>query len=454
MSSAVLSDRRLLPALAGRRPRPFVAVAAIAALATIVYFVFVAPIHQVDLQVFLKAGGDVLHGRDPYSSTESETIRTNAAFVYPVAVAWWFAPLSVLGSASHVVYAVASLIAIAVACWWARPGQPMITALVLLSSCAVIGLQDGSVNPWLLLGLIAAWRWRDRPVVCGLGVAALIVCKLFLWPVFGWLLLSRRYRAAGVSAVVAGVTLVAGWVFGPLGTHGYATMLHVLSGLEAPHTAGLSGLLIHWHASLNVATVLATALALLVLGATGWRLRRRGIGAECEQLVFGGAVVAALLASPIVWHHYYLLLAAPLLVASRSIWPYILLSFASWAAAAPHPSTSGHTAVGYVLGLGGISLIALVAGLHAWRHPAASDRPVVARVRAAAGAAKPVAAVAALAVLVVVGMSALERVSVSGGWGALVTLVETAGVLAYVWSKRSEAPQAEPLRSGLKSGVV
>jgi hypothetical protein len=441
MPPAVLTRPRLR-SLPDPRPHPFVAVAAIATLATIVYFVFVAPLHQVDLQVFLKAGRDVLHGQDPYSGTQSETIRSNAAFVYPVTVAWWFAPLSALGSAGHVVYAVASLGAIAVSCWWARPGQPLIAVLVLLSSCAVIGLQDGSVNPWLLLGLIAAWRWRDRPAPCGLAVAALIVCKLFLWPVLVWLLLSRRYRAAGVSVGLAGLTLGAGWILGPLDTHGYATMLHVLSGLEAPHTAGLSGLLIHWRASLDVATVLATVLALLVLGATGWQMRRCGTraGAGREPLVFGGAVVAALLASPIVWHHYYLLLAAPLLVAARSLWPYVGLSFASWAAAAPHPSTTVHTVVGYILSLGGISLIAAIVGWHAWRHPALRGRAPLARLVMAARAAKPVAVVAAAVLAVAALVSALERVSVSSGWGALVAVVETGGVLAYVWSKRSEVP--------------
>ncbi len=170
------------------------------------------------------------------------------------------------------------------------------------------------MNPWLLLGLIAAWRWRDRPVAGGLAVAALVICKLFLWPVLGWLLLSRRYRAAAVAMVVTGLTLGLGFTFGPLGGSAYASMLHVLSGLEAPHAAGLSGLLIHWHASLSLATVIATAIALLLLAAAGYQYRRGPQDDGREVLVFGAAVVAALFASPIVWHHYYLLLAAPLLL--------------------------------------------------------------------------------------------------------------------------------------------
>jgi hypothetical protein len=421
--------------------RRFLAAAALVLLAAAVYAAFVAPIRQVDLDVFLRAGQAVLHGHDPYSSTHSETIRTNAAFVYPLAVAWWFAPLSTIGG-SHLVYAIASLLAIGVSCWWARPGQPLIAALVLLSSAAVIGLQDGSVNPWLLLGLIAAWRWRDRPVAGGLAVAALVICKLFLWPVLGWLLLSRRYRSAATAMVVTGVTLAVGFTFGPLGSSAYASMLHVLSGLEAPHAAGLSGLLIHWHASLALATVIATGIALLLLAAAGYQYRRGPETGGREVLVFGAAVVAALFASPIVWHHYYLLLAAPLLLATRSVWPFVVLSLASWAAAAPHATTQVHTAIGYVLGLGGIGVIAVIAAVRAWRQSSSPDNALT-RAYGAIRAARPVAVVAALAVLVIVGVSVMQKVSVGGGWGALVTVVETAGVLAYIWSRRADSTQVE-----------
>jgi hypothetical protein len=441
MSATILSRPRST-LIAVPPQRRFLAAGALVLLGVAIYLVFVAPIRQVDLDVFLRAGQAVLHGHDPYSSTHSETIRTNAAFVYPVAVAWWFAPLSAIGSASHLIYAIASLLAIGLACWWARPGQPLIAALVLLSSAAVIGLQDGSVNPWLLLGLIAAWRWRDRPVVTGLVVAALIICKLFLWPVLGWLLLSRRYRATATAAVMTGVVLVAGFTFGPLRTSAYASMLHVLSGLEAPHAASLSGLLIHWHASLALATVIATAVALLLLAAAGYKYRRGPQNDGREVLVFGAAVVAALFASPIVWHHYYLLLAAPLLLATRSVWPFVVLSLASWAAAAPHATTQVHTAIGYVLGLGGIGVIAVIAAVRGWRQSSSIDNALT-RAFAAIRTARPVAVVAALAALTIVGVSVMQKVSVGGGWGALVTVVETAGVLAYVWSRRADSTQVE-----------
>ncbi len=97
MSTTVLS-RPSSSSVAEPSHRRLLAAAALVVLAAAVYAAFVAPIRQVDLDVFLRAGQAVLHGHDPYSSTHSETIRTNAAFVYPLAVAWWFAPLSTIGA--------------------------------------------------------------------------------------------------------------------------------------------------------------------------------------------------------------------------------------------------------------------------------------------------------------------------------------------------------------------
>lgn len=419
-------------------------------LAVTLYVVFVAPARQLDLDVFLRAGQAVLHGHNPYSSLQSETIRTNAAFVYPIAVAWWFAPLSALGSAGPVIYAFASICAICLACWWACPRKPLIAAAVLLSSCAIIGLQDGSVNPWLLLGLVAAWRWRDRPVASGVVLAALIVCKLFLWPMLGWLLLTRRYRSTAVAAGLAGTVLAAGWIFGPLGSRGYASMLHVLSGLEAPHAAGLSGLLLGWHASLGAATAMATGIGVVLLATTGYQFRRRSarvVGDRPEVVVFGTAVIASLLASPIVWHHYYLLLAAPLLLATQSVWPFVALSLVSWAAAAPHAGTPGHTAAGYVLGLGGIVVVAAIAALQTMNHrtpgaaaPSLAHTSALSRVIMTG---RPVAVVVGAMLLVALAISAVQKVPVGTAWGALVAVAEATGVLAYVWSRRSDSIQVD-----------
>ena len=137
------------------RRRPGLNFIALALVGFAVYYTFMGAIRPVDLDVFLRAGRAVVHGHNPYSGAHSRAIYTNNAFVYPLAVAWWFAPLTALGGAAHLVYAIASLSAVVLACWLARPQEPLIAALVLLSSCTVIGLQDGTVNSWLLLGLVS-----------------------------------------------------------------------------------------------------------------------------------------------------------------------------------------------------------------------------------------------------------------------------------------------------------
>ena len=419
--------------------RPWLVFLALALLGFAIYYVFVGAIRPVDLDVFLRAGKAVARGHDPYSGIHSHAIYSNNAFVYPLAVAWWFAPLSALGGAAHVSYAIASLAAIILACWLMRPNEPLIAALVLLSSSTVVGLQDGTLNAWLLLGLVVAWRWRELPVTTGAAVAVLIVGKLFLWPLFGWLLISRRYRAAGITVLLTGTTLVAGWIFGPLSFHSYTSMLHILSQIEVPHTSSLSGLLLHWHASLDLATAVATGTGLVLLGIAGYRVRRRPADAGSDARVYGTAVAAALLASPIVWHHYYLLLAVPLLVASRSVWPFVLLSLVSWVAAAPHTTSLDRTIEGYVLGMGGIGGIAALAltTLVLDRRTRLPELPGLVR-RRAGQAIRPVALAAALTILLVVAISALQRVLVDVAWGAAVTLVEVVAVLTFVWSRTAQ----------------
>ncbi len=80
--------------------------------------------------------------------------------------------------------------------------------------------------------------------------------------------------------------------------------------------------------------------------------------------------------------------------------------------------------------------------MRAWRRSPSPDNALT-RAYGAFKAARPVAVVAALAVLIIVVVSVMQKVSVRGGWGALVTVVETAGVLAYVWSRRADNAQVD-----------
>ena len=272
-------------------------------------------------------------------------------------------------------------------------------------------------------------------------MAILIICKLFLWPVLGWLLISRRYRAAGVASSLTGATLMAGWLCGPLDFRSYTSLLHVLSGIEAPHASSFSGLLLSWHASLSLATTVSTGTALVLLGLVGYWARRRQTSPGEDALAFGTAVLAALLASPIVWHHYYLLLTVPLVAVTRSVWPFVALSLASWVAAAPHTTSLDRTIEGYVLGIGGIAAISLIAVIRSWPQRRPPELTGVVMRPGARTAIGPVALATALTALLVGAISALQRVPVGVAWGPVVTLVEVVAVLAFVWARTTHQAQ-------------
>ena len=62
------------------------------------------------------------------------------------------------------------------------------------------GIADGAISPLLLLGAAAAWRYRNSLWRGAAAVAVLVVAKLFLWPLWLWLVYTRRYAAAAIAA--------------------------------------------------------------------------------------------------------------------------------------------------------------------------------------------------------------------------------------------------------------
>ena len=75
---------------------------------------------------------------------------------------------------------------------WLLGLRTLRAALVLLASCTLTGLQVGSLNPLLFVGLALFRRLRARPRAAAGVAALLVVAKLFLFPVLVGLLLARR----------------------------------------------------------------------------------------------------------------------------------------------------------------------------------------------------------------------------------------------------------------------
>jgi hypothetical protein len=314
------------------RPRVWVAALALF-VALVVIWRLTRRIQPWDALVLLRAGHDVVRGVSPYPHLHSSTVYGGHAFVYPYVSAWVMGPLGALPAhAGQLAYLALSTAALVAAWWLSATRSSVVLLCMLLSSTTIIALQIGSIEPLLLLGIVAAWRWRDRAVVCGLCLAAVMVAKVFLLPLIAWLVLARRWRAAGVAAGATAVLLLGGWLLGPIGAPDYFRMLGSLSAHESLQGWSLIGYLLHHGVARSSANHVAIAAAAAAIG-IGWLTQLR---TRSDAALIIACLGAALLASPVVWAHYFVLLwLLPLLTRLPRV-TSILLAISTWLVIVPH----------------------------------------------------------------------------------------------------------------------
>jgi alpha-1,2-mannosyltransferase len=269
-----------------------------------------------DLHTLWVAGRDVAHGVSPYP------------FVYPAPAAVMMTPIGVLpwraAVAVFFVLSVASMFG-ALRILGVRDWRCYGACLIALPTASAVGI--GTLSPMLALAAACVWRWRDRRAVVAAALTFAVVTKLFLWPLFVWLLATRRLRTAVASGVTAVAVTVGGWAV--IGFAGLTSYPHHLGGIATieeyksfstvafVHTLGLTGAVAH------AATL---AVGLTALGAVVLLARRPG----GELASFSAAIGAALLISPIVWVHYLVLLYVPIAVTRRRLGPLWLAPLALW----------------------------------------------------------------------------------------------------------------------------
>jgi alpha-1,2-mannosyltransferase len=200
----------------------------------------------------------------------------------------------------------------------------------------VIGeLSIGNVHLVLLGLLTTSWlglRRGDRQGdwVAGLALGIAAVIKVFPAVLLLWLVIVRRYRAAGAMLVGAAAFAV---VMLPItGLEPWRQFPTVLANLSAvtdttdtiSPTAWLSPVI-----GFALARWGVMAFGLLILVATAWRERRL----EVPSLSFAVAVVISVLIAPNVFHHYLAIFVLPFVIAlgagSRLSWlaiAYLLMS--------------------------------------------------------------------------------------------------------------------------------
>ena len=315
----------------------------LAAVVVVVALTFGHLLGPFDLHTFLQAGAAVLRGHSPYPSVHSAVFRSGHAFVYPLFVAWLFAPLALLPRhPAEILYAIGSVLAIVVSSRLLGRRDFTAAALVLACSTTITGLQMGTVNAFLMLGLAASWHWRrSHPVLSGIALGLTATAKLFLLPVLLWPFLRRRLTPA-VSAFATVIVLIgAGGLFG---TESPSHYLHLLSQLQANEVVS-SWSLSSFFQGLSLSRTAASAVAVALVAACLLVLwRRRSVVADGRLL--GALVGCSLLMSPIVWSSYLLLLTVPLLLLTDDDLVLAAAAAASWLVVTPDAASWARVAIG------------------------------------------------------------------------------------------------------------
>ena len=294
-----------------------------------------------DLHVFWRAGQDVLAGHSPYPSPHEITLGRENNFVYPAPMALLFAPLGLASfQLAAAVFTSILFAAIAGSLWLLDVRDWRCYGAALLPMTTMTAISTGTVGPLILLGAAALWRFRDRKAVAAVIACAVVVAKLFMWPLLIWLAATGRLRTAVTALVAAVLVSITGWVaLGFAGFTTYPSMLSTLTRVEGGRSYSLYALFQSAGASPTSAR-----LALLILGAALIAaiilLARRPGG---DERSFCLSLAAALLLSPIVWAHYLILLIIPIALARPRLSPLWLAPLAFWLAtytAHNHGSTS------------------------------------------------------------------------------------------------------------------
>jgi alpha-1,2-mannosyltransferase len=326
----------------------------------------------VDFHPLWLAAHAYASGHNPYPQpVDLVSSGAHQSFVYPAAVAALLTPFSFLPyQAAVVVFMLLLAAAVGGALWmlevrdWRCYGAAFATPAVLTS------ISIGTLSPLLLLGIAAAWRWRDRPWVAGLAVGAIIAAKMFLWPLMIWLWFTKRRRAALTGISVNLIAAVGAWAWiGFAGAASYPALVRRLTTIEGPRGYGVA-----WLAGGVPTFLVATVAGVLLVAVLARRSR--------EPVSFAAAILAALLLTPILWLHYLVLLAAVAAVLRPDLGPAWLLPLAAWAT----PQQGAYGDSWRVILITAIILSAAFAGRHAATslsvRGSAAARPAVGRDRA------------------------------------------------------------------------
>ncbi len=301
---------------------------AIAAFA-IMAMTFSSKAFGFDFHTFRLAAEDVLHNRSPYPPPVRPRLIHEDQFVYPPLVALVIAPFTLVSfHVAAIIFWALSMISLAASLLLLGVRDWRCYAIVTLWAPVQVGIEYGTLNALLVLGIAIAWRWRDRWIAIALPLALVVTAKLFLAPLILWPVLARRTRAAGGMALLTALALaLPWWAISWRGLSEYRALLNVLASFQQPKSFTPAALV----AALGGSSLMAHAATVAVLAAiaamvfVAWRRSDEGA-------ILCLAIAAALMLSPIVWMHYFTLLIIPAAIRGGRLHAGWLTPLLLWAA--------------------------------------------------------------------------------------------------------------------------
>jgi len=281
---------------------------------------------------YLPAAEAVLDGHSPYPALDDPILEDQKGYVYPpqlvlALVPFTWLPIDVVA----VVFGLGLLALVGLTLYVLEVRDIRCYAAAVLWVPTISGVLLGNLSIPLALALALVWRYRERvwPPAVSLGLS--VSAKLVLWPMFVWMIATRRVRASlAAIAIGVAVTLAAWAVIGFAGFVSYPDLVRRLSEIQAENSYSLVGMA----STAGLGDAVGQALTLLVGGgllAACVLLARRGDDVRS----FTCAVVATLALSPIVWLHYLVVLLVPIAISRPRFTPLWLLPVLLWLSPKP-----------------------------------------------------------------------------------------------------------------------
>jgi alpha-1,2-mannosyltransferase len=285
-----------------------------------------------DASAYLQAAGRLIAGQPLYDPAVNVAVGFGV-FLYPPPFALAVVPFTLLPTPLDLWTWLATIVAaflVGTALLPVRPGvRWSIVLLAAVSLPFLYAVKLGQVGPLLYLAFAIGWRWIDRAEATGLAVAAGALTKLQPALLFGWMIVTRRWRALAVGLAAVAVVAAATTVL--VGVSAWSDYVAVLGRINKPITtpqnlsvgavAYAAGVSADAAAAIQWASVAGT-LALTVFA---WVRRDAVTG-------FLVGVVASQLLSPVLWSHYAMLLLLPVaLLLERRHWWAAAIPLLTWA---------------------------------------------------------------------------------------------------------------------------